>query len=119
MAKSSNSPPQGQGVTIWLGFTVSRPWLTHRFEQAAGLLEPIYEAQLATIIQSRVIAMDETPIKAGRAETGKRKGGCFWPVYGEHDEGCLPCHPSRSGKHLLATLGISANFNIHDIIVSH
>jgi len=34
-------------------------------ERAASLLEPVYQAQLDSIRQSRVKAMDETPIKAG------------------------------------------------------
>jgi transposase len=87
------------------GFTVSRPWLTQLTHQAAALLEPIYEAQLASVRGSRVKAMDETPIKAGRAGPGKLKGGYFWPVYGEGDEVCFPFHPSREAKHVVATLG--------------
>jgi len=87
------------------GFTVSRPWLTQLTQQAAALLEPIYDAQLASIVQSRVVAMDETPIKAGRAEPGKLKGGYFWPVYGEGDEVCFPFHPGRQASHVRAILG--------------
>jgi transposase len=49
------------------GFNVSRPWLTQLVQQAAHLLEPIYEAQLDSIRAGRVITMDETPIKAGQA----------------------------------------------------
>ena len=48
------------------GIRVTRPWLTQLTQQAIGLLEPVYDAQLASIRESRVIAMDETPIKAGR-----------------------------------------------------
>jgi len=55
-----------------------------------SLLAPIYEAQFASIRTSRVKAMDETPIKAGRAGRGKMKTGYFWPVYGEADEVCFP-----------------------------
>ena len=64
------------------GITVSRPWLTQIGQQGIALLEPIYEAQLASIRTSRVKAMDETPIKAGRAGPGKLKAAYFWPVYG-------------------------------------
>jgi len=77
------------------GFKLSRPWLTQLMSQAAQLLEPIYEAQLDSIRSSRVVAMDETPIKAGRAGPGKMKAGYFWPVYGEHDEVCFPFFESR------------------------
>ena len=40
---------------------------TDWMQKGIGLLEPIYEAQLDSIRESRVKAMDETPIKAGRA----------------------------------------------------
>ena len=56
------------------GITVSRPWLTQIGQQGGALLEPIYDAQFASIRRSRVKAMDETPIKAGRGDPGKLKG---------------------------------------------
>src|SRR5690606_14229080 len=47
------------------------------------LLEPIYYSILSAVVASEVIAMDETPIKAGK---GKKKGtmnnAYFWPVFG-------------------------------------
>ena len=49
------------------GIRVSRPWLTQFAQAVISLLTPIYEAQFASIRSSRVKAMDETPIKAGRA----------------------------------------------------
>ena len=55
------------------GITVSRAWLTQIVHQGASLLEPIYEAQFASVRGSRIKAMDETPVKAGRAGTGKMK----------------------------------------------
>ena len=78
------------------GITVTRPWLTQVGQQGIGLLESIYDAQLASIRTSRVKAMDETPIKAGRAGHGKMKTGYFWPVYGQEDEVCFPFFPSRA-----------------------
>jgi transposase len=88
------------------GIRVTRPWLTQLTQQATGLLEPIYDAQLDSIRVSRVIAMDETPIKAGRNGHGKMKTGYFWPVYGEHDEVCFPYFPSRAGEHVRTALGL-------------
>jgi transposase len=87
------------------GIRVSRPWLTQLAQQGAGLLQPIYEAQLASIRDSRVIAMDETPIKAGRAGPGKLKATYYWPVYGEQDEVCFPWFPSRAAEHVYRALG--------------
>lgn len=87
------------------GIEVTRPWLTQTVQQASALLEPIYDAQLDSIRASRVIAMDETPIKAGRSGHGKMKTGYFWPVYGERDEVCFPYCPSRAGEHVRELLG--------------
>ncbi|WP_419618027.1 IS66 family transposase, partial [Thiolapillus sp.] len=40
------------------------------------------------ILQSRVLAMDETPIKAGRKKKGQMKASWYWPIYGEN-QACL------------------------------
>ena len=74
--------------------------------QAAALLVPIYEAQLASIRASRVKAMDETPIKAGRASPGKMKACYFWPVYGELHEICFPFFDSRAHSNVEKVLGL-------------
>ena len=89
------------------GIEVSRQWLTQLVHAAGGLLEPIHEAQLDSIRDSRVKAMDETPIKAGRAGPGKMKAAYFWPVYGERDELSFLYFPSREGKHVKQALGSS------------
>lgn len=90
------------------GITVSRAWLTQLAAQAAALLVPIYEAQLASIRASRIKAMDETPIKAGRAGPGRMKGGYFWPVYGELHEICFPFFESRAHSNVEKVLGLTA-----------
>jgi len=89
------------------GFKVSRPWLTQLVQRAATLLEPINDAQLESIRRSRVKAMDETPIKAGRSEPGKMKNAYFWPVYGMNDEICFLYYPGRSARHVQEALGLS------------
>ena len=89
------------------GFRTSRPWLTQIAQQSIALLEPVYDAQLLSIRTSRVKAMDETPIKAGRTEHGKMRTAYFWPVYGEGDEVCFPFFPSRDGDQVRAVLGAS------------
>jgi len=88
------------------GFKLSRPWLTQLVQQVAQLLEPIYEALLASVKTSRVKAMDETPIKAGQAGAGKLKATYFWPIYGEHDEVCFPHFESRRHEHVEQALGL-------------
>lgn len=89
------------------GIKVSRPWLTQLMQSTVTLLEPIHDAQLESIRTSRVIAMDETPIKAGQAGVGKMKAAYFWPVYGEQDEICFLYYPSRAGRHVQDALGLS------------
>lgn len=58
-------------------------------QQGIGLLAPICDARFDSIRASRVKAMDETPIKAGRGTVGKLKVAYFWPVYGALDEVCV------------------------------
>ena len=89
------------------GIQVSRPWLTQISQQAIALLEPIYAAQWASIRTSRVKAMDETPIKAGKSGHGKMHTGYFWPVYGEQDEVCFPFHASRAADFVSRALGLT------------
>jgi transposase len=89
------------------GITVSRPWLTQLSQQIIALLEPIHDAQLEAIRAGRVIAIDETPIKAGRKGDGTMKAGYFWPVYGEHDEVCFPFFNSRAHANVVSMLGLS------------
>ena len=89
------------------GITVSRAWLTQISQKGISLLAPIYEAQYASVLQSRVKAMDETPIKAGRSGHGKMHTGYFWPVYGERDEVCFPFHPSRAHDYVSTALGLT------------
>lgn len=88
------------------GFKLSRGWLTQLVQQAAQLLQPIYDAQFESIRMSRVKAMDETPIKAGRTGAGKMRAGYFWPVYGELDEVCFPYFESRRHEHVQQALGL-------------
>lgn len=51
--------------------------------------------------------MDETPIKAGRADRGKIKTRYFRPVYGDVDEVCFPFCASRSHAHVRNLLGMA------------
>jgi len=88
------------------GIDVTRPWLTQLSQQSIALLEPIYTAQLASVRDSRVICMDETPIKAGTSGHGKMNTVYFWPLYGEQDEVYFPFFPSRGSHHVQTALGL-------------
>jgi transposase len=87
------------------GFQLSRGSLTHWAARAIDLLAPIYRAQCEHIRHSRVLAMDETPIKAGRQEKGKLRQAYFWPIYGEDNEIVFPYAASRARSHVPAFLG--------------
>lgn len=86
------------------GVTLSRATLTNLSKRAIDLLRPIVDAQLDSILLSRVLAMDETPIKAGRAGPGKLKQGWFWPLYGDQDEVVFTFAASRGRQHIEAIL---------------
>ncbi|MCL5051647.1 IS66 family transposase [Acidithiobacillus acidisediminis] len=87
------------------GLRVSRSWLTDLVQRSILLLSPIYTAQFESIRQSRVLTMDETPIKAGRREKGKMHQGYFWPVFGDAQEICFPYAESRGTIHIRELLG--------------
>jgi transposase len=87
------------------GIHLARSTLTSWVHGSIDLLAPIHEAQLASILTSSVLAMDETPIKAGRKSKGKMKQGYFWPVYGDQDEVAFPFAASRAHRHAVEILG--------------
>ncbi len=57
------------------GITVSRKSLSGWANRAISLLEPVFEAQCRSVLESSVIVMDETPVRVGRdpAKPGKMK----------------------------------------------
>jgi transposase-like protein len=71
------------------GIRVARSTLTNLVKRSIELLKPIYEAQSKHLLLSRVLAMDETTIKAGRKKKGKMNLAYFWPIYGDQDEVCF------------------------------
>ena len=87
------------------GIALSRSSLTNWTGRAIDLLGPVAAAQTAHVLESRVLAMDETPVKAGVKEPGKMRQGYFWPIYGEDDEIVFPFAPTREHRHVEAFLG--------------
>jgi transposase len=87
------------------GITLSRSTLTNLVKRAIDLLRPIVDAQTDNVLRSRVLAMDETPIKAGHQgragpQKGKMKSGWFWPLYGDADEVVFTYSNSRGRLHI-------------------
>ena len=87
------------------GIVVSRSSLTNWAGQAIDLVKPIVDAQSAHVLEGGVLAMDETPLKAGRVAPGKMRQAYFWPVYGEDDEIVFHYAPTREHRHVDAFLG--------------
>ena len=82
------------------GIHLGRGTLTHWVHRTGDLLEPIYQATLDSILSSKVLAMDETPIRAGRKQQdpphrGEMKRAYFWPLYGDRDEIAFPFATTR------------------------
>jgi transposase len=86
------------------GIHLARSTLTHLVHRTADLLRPIYEAQLYSVVSGKVVAMDETPIRAGRKRKGKMNTGYFWPIYGDRGEVVFPFSDSRSGAFIKKSL---------------
>lgn len=91
------------------GVTVARSTLTNWVKRAIELLRPVVEAQLQHVLQSKVLAMDETPIKADKKHKGKMQQAYFWPIYGEEHEVVFTFNRSRARKHIEQTIGESFN----------
>ena len=82
------------------GVTLSRSTLTGLVKRSIDLLKPVHTALLKSVLESRVLAMDETPGKAGRKEKGKMQKAWFWPVYGEQNEVAFTLSLTRSTRHI-------------------
>jgi transposase len=96
------------------GLTISRSSLSNWVHRSVDLLEPIYQSQLGSILQSQVLAMDETPIRAGRKSKGKMRTAYFWPIYGDRDEVAFPYASSRAHEHARTILGAYCGTLISD-----
>jgi len=81
------------------GIHISRATLINWMQKGIELLRPIYQANLQSIINSKTLAMDEVPIKAGRKSKGKMKQTYFWPMYGDKDEIAFTWSNSRGFLH--------------------
>lgn len=78
------------------GIKIARANLTNWLHRAARLLEPIYNAVLVSVLNSQVLAMDETPLKAGLEKKGKLHRGYIWVLYGDKAESAFLYSPTRA-----------------------
>ena len=87
------------------GVTLARQTLTSWTGRAIDLLEPVRDALWESVLESRVIAMDETALRAGRAGPGKMRSARLWPVFGDRNEPVLRCAPDRTHRRAPEILG--------------
>jgi transposase len=81
------------------GLHVTRPTLTRLVRRAGELLEPVYATLMSSVLQSEVLAADESPTRAGTGH-GKMKKGFFWVFFGDKEEVVFLFSPSR-GRNVL------------------
>ena len=87
------------------GIQLSRSSLSNWAGRSIDLLRPIVAAMRQSVLSGQVVAMDETPLKAGRQHKGKMRQAYLWPVYGERDEIVFHYAPSREHRHVESFLG--------------
>ena len=83
-----------------------RSTLSNWVIRGGGLLKPIYEELLKSIKESRVISMDEVPIRVGSSKGGGINKNYIWPIYGERDEVGFVYANSRASSQIEAILGL-------------
>lgn len=80
------------------GIMIARSNLTHWVHRVAALLEPICREVLLSVLTSEVLAIDETPLKAGVEKKGKLHRGYVWALYGDKDEVLFLYSPTRASS---------------------
>lgn len=81
----------------WLeaaGIFLDRGNLTRVVHRVGEILEPIYEALMSSVLQSQILAVDETPTPLAR----NKKSGYFWVFYGDQNELFFLFSPSRKAE---------------------
>jgi transposase len=71
------------------------------------------------MLQSRVLTMDEVPMKAGRKQKGKMQQTYFWLIYGEQDEVALTCSTFREAQHTINQLSGFSETQLTDRYVAY
>lgn len=81
------------------GVYLSRSTLSKNFIRYSKMLSLIVEAQLSSILLSRVLAIDETPYRVGvDKQKHQMKKGWVWPILGDSLEVVFIYNQSRGAK---------------------
>lgn len=95
------------------GLYIDRGQLTRILHRTAELLEPVYEKLMTSVLNSRILAVDETPTPAGRKQ-GKMAKGYFWVFFGDQNEVHYLFSPSREGVVLKNALSMFQGILVSD-----
>ena len=87
------------------GIHISRSSLKNWTSRSISMLHPVLEAQWKSVLESDMIAMDETYIRAGRKSPGKMHRGLLWPVMGDRSELVFRYTHGRGHKNVEDILG--------------
>lgn len=89
------------------GIRFSRQTLVNYVIRLAGLLSPIVKCLMGSILESKKLSVDETPIQVGKNADGDKhyKQAYLWPVLGEKNEIAFFYAPGRGKEHLVKILG--------------
>ena len=79
------------------GIYLSRSTLIGNFIRVSQLLEPVFDAQRVSVLLSKILAIDESPMKVGVDKIlHKMKQGYVWAMYGDKDELIYEYNQSRA-----------------------
>lgn len=88
------------------GIYLPRSTLSNWVIRAGEILKPVYDELLKSIKESRVISMDEVPLRVGSSKGGGIKKNYIWPMYGDKDEVGFVYSDTRASKHVETMLGL-------------
>lgn len=88
------------------GIYLPRSTLSNWVIRAGEILRPLYGELLESIKESRVISMDEVPIRVGSSEGGGIKKNFIWPMYGDRNEVGFVYSDTRGSRHIETMLGL-------------
>lgn len=103
-----------------MGIAYSDPSVfSHWVHRTSEVLEPISQAQLASVLGSQLLVMDETPIRAGRKAKGRMRTASFWPTHGDHHEVVFPYAQSRPCPAEFAGILLSNGYRAYPAYAEH
>jgi len=88
------------------GIYLCRSTLVNLVLKIGELLRPIHKELLKSIIESRIISIDEVPVRVGSSKGGGLTKSYLWPMYGDKDEVGFVYSDTRASIHIDKMLGL-------------